>query len=685
MDHSPPAGNPESVVETIHGIDVADPYRWLEETDDSEVKQWVDDQNDYSAPFLETDRREKLEPQLKSLAEVTTFGDITVRNGTYFRTIEHAGDDHAILYVSDDPERRGDILVDPNEWPANRAENTPPESMSWYVPSWDGTRVAYGVTTGGDEQYDVHVVQTADGEEVAHLESLGRTNPGAFAWDPDDGGFRYLSTGDPVAGNQMDKEVRRFRLDGSDVGIFSHDDRTVWPGLQTDPESGLELVALSEMSGGTDWYVQADGAMRPVLTDMSDTVSITIQDETVFIRTDADAPRGRLLACPIDQFREGYLSLSDCVTIRHEGDAVLQGVVATPDHLVVHEHLHACSRLTVMTHTGESKHPLPVPDHGSVSGLTANRHDEEVFYAVEGINQPETVRRVDPTTGDQTRIFESEVTVPVDLTVEQVFVESSDGAEVPLFLCHRTNLDFNGSTPTLLYGYGGYRHTLTPQFRRFRLPFLVSGGIYAQVCARGGLEYGEEWHESAMFEQKQHTFDDFIAAGEYLCSAGYTDPDHLAVSGASNGGLSVGAVVTQRPDLWGAAVSQVPLLDMLRFHRFLLGESWTAEYGHPDDPEAFEYLSAYSPYHNVESEQSYPPTLFRTATADTRVHPSHAWKMAALLQEEANGGPFLVRTRTDTGHGLGKPTWMIVEEQAETWTFLFEQLDLAVNAVGTTD
>lgn len=664
------------VTETIHGESISDPFRWLEDPTDSEVLEWVDAQNRYAKASLQTETHDALEPRMDAVAEVTTYGTVVVRGGTYFRTIEHSGDDHAILYVSDDPAERGTELVNPNTWPANQDEDNEPEAMSWYVPSWDGETLAYGVTAGGDEQYDIHIITVPDGEEIEVLEELGRSGSGGFAWDADNNGFRYVWTGDHESGRQNEKELRHRTMGGTEEVLFEHDDVHVWPGVKTEPESGIELVAMSEMSRGTDWHL-ADGAnLEPILTGLDSQLSVEFQDETVFIHTDYDAPRKRILSCPIERFRDGEVDLTECAEVIPERETILDAFVTTPEHLIVHEQQHANSKLAVYTHEGTKVDTISVPPYSAVSGLSSNGDAEEVFFKTQGFDRPSTLYVTNPGTDQLTELAQVDIEVPVELTVDQVFIESSDGTEIPLYLCHRSDLELDGHNPTLLYGYGGFRISMTPGFGRFRRQFILDGGVYAQVCARGGSEYGEEWHEAAMGANKQNTYNDVIAAGEWLCESGYTSTDRLAFSGASNGGLTVGAVVTQRPDLWASAYCRVPLLDMLRFHEFLIGESWTNEYGHPEDADDFEHLREISPYHNVEPEKEYPAVLFKTATGDSRVHPAHAWKMTGRMQTEAGGGPFLLRTRTDTGHGMGQPTWMVVEDQTEKWTFLYETLGL---------
>jgi prolyl oligopeptidase len=680
----------EVVTETLHGVEISDPYRWLE-GDSGAVREWIDAQNEYTDVHLDTPARDRLHRTMQELAEVTDYGIVKERNSMYFQTAETPGDDYPQLLVRESaaPSRSsGDenVLVDPNEWPANNAEDLPTRSMSWFLPSYDGEHAAYGVTEGGDEQNDIHVVTVPDAEEVAVLEECGRVSlglisfdavsPGMLAWDADSEGLYYVATGGAEASAQMEKELRHWRFDGSEETLLEHDDQHVWPTVRTDPESGTLAVGFHEMGGGTDWYVLVDGELRPVIENNDSETFVVFHDGIVFLQTDYESPHKRVLSCSLERFCEGDLTFAECETTVPERETILQSFVVTPDYIVAHYQEDAHSQLAVYNHHGEHVRDLALPEYVSVSQLRNDHNAEEVFYQVESFHQPTSLVQATPSTGNRRELARIDSEVPEDLIVRQEFIESSDDAEVPLFICHRADIELNGDNPAVLYGYGGFRKSLTPEFDRFRIPFLADGGVYAQVCTRGGHEYGEAWHEDGILSEKQHTFDDFIAAGEHLCEASYTNPDRLAVSGRSNGGLSVGAVVTQRPDLWTGALCAVPLLDMLRFHRFLLGESWTTEYGHPEDSGDFEYIREYSPYHNTETTVAYPPILFTTAVEDTRVHPSHARKMAARMQNETNGGPFLLRTKTDTGHGGGKPTSTIISEQVDTWTFLYDQLGM---------
>jgi prolyl oligopeptidase len=700
----PPETERREVVEEVHGEEIRDPYRWLED-DAEEVRSWVERQNEYADRFLDNEAQERLRPRMEARVEVPSYGVISARERGYFQRVEAAGDDRAKLLVREDLDAEPRVLADPNDW----AEG---ESMDWFHPSPDGSLVAYGVGEGGQENYDVTVLDVATGDTVAVVRDCGRTNPVGMAWaDP---GFYYVTTGSADEGSQLDKEIRYHELPGGSESSSSADDLTesaaddpvltdelgehVLPQLEID--DGTLVVAYHEgwmhsevfrwepAESGLGGDAPADGELVRLVADAEASFLPRIHDGTVYLLTDYDAPRSRVVACDADateadpdQFRE----------VVPAGEATLQDLVLAGDSLVIHRQRDAHSSLAVYDPDGDHRHDVDLPGYAAIAREDLAGHPDapEFFLRAQSFDRPPWVSRGDAETGDLVTIDKRElagvtgpdaetdgdIDVDVDLVVDQQFFESADGTEVPAFVVHREGLELDGHNPTVLYGYGGFRINQTPSYDRFRTPFLEDDGVYVHANLRGGVEYGEEWHRAGMGEHKQNVFDDFFAVAEGLIDRGYTRPEKLAAMGRSNGGLLVGAAITQRPDLFGAASCGVPLLDMLRFHEFLLGESWTIEYGHPDDPEDFEFLREYSPYHNVERGVEYPATLFETAAGDTRVHPSHARKMTARLQA-ANGGenPILLRTETGTGHGIGKPTSMLVAEQLDRWGFLYDQL-----------
>ena len=729
MSDAPPETPRRPVTETLHGVELTDLYRWLEE-DTEEVAAWVDAQNEYADRFLGGDTADALRPRFEELAHVTDYGPVTVRGGRYFQTVEAPDEDHGVLYVRESFDEEPRTLVDPNAFDAEAA------SMNGYVVDPDGERVAYGYDEGGEEQYDVRVVDVDSGEVSARgghgdaaevtevVPDLGRVNPGGFAWTDD--GFYYVRTGGPGGGAQLEKALY-YHEHGADP----EDDRFVtdafgqhdWPGLEIDDDSRTLLAAVHEGTANSEVFLvdvdaggtagddadsepgddlvseSGDGsnsALVPLLTDVDGTFHPHVHDGTAYFVTNYDAPFSRVLSVPL---AEAAAVAADGRTLDPdelaepipETDGVLRGITFVGDRLLAHHAHDASSRLAEWA-DGEPVRRLPTPEFctvGSVSGDDVEEGEEseggeegvsadEVFYVVQTFDQPARVRRYDFGADDVETVAQADVSLGVDVEVSQEFFESSDGTRVPAFVIRREGLDPDGDAPTVLYGYGGFRVPQTPGFGRFRGPFLAAGGVFVVANLRGGTEYGEPWHEAGMREGKQNVFDDFYAVAEGLVDAGYTNTDRLAAYGGSNGGLLTGAAVTQRPDLWGAVLSAVPLLDMLRFHRFLLGEYWTVEYGSPEDPDDFAFLREYSPYHNVE-ERAYPPTMFETAAGDTRVHPSHARKMTALLQQRNTGdSPVVLRTETDTGHGVGKPTEMVVREQVEQWTWLCDRLGVDI-------
>ena len=672
----PPVTERREVVEQLHGEEIRDPYRWLED-DTEDVREWVDRQNEYADRFLRNDARDALEPRFEARAEVPEYGVVTARGDRYFQRVQDAEDDRARLVVRTELDAEPTVLADPNEWDEG-------ESMDWSHPSPDGSLVAYGVAEGGEENYDVTVLDAETGETVDVLRNCGRAGPRGMAWA--DRGFYYVTTGSAEEGTQLEKAIRYHELGGgqneasTDPVLTDDAGEHVWPQLECTDDT--LVVAYHQgwthsdvfrwKSDGAD---PADGELVRLVADVDAAFQPEVDDGTVYLSTDYDAPNSRIVAVDADA---SEVDPDDLREVIPESDATLADFALAGDSLVVHRQRDAHSELAVHDRDGSHRHDVDLPEYAAVDvgGLTGRPDASEFFVRAQTFDRPPWVARGDATTGETTVVNEREADSDVDLVVDQQFFESADGTEVPAFVVHREGLDRDGDNPTVLYGYGGFRTSLTPGYDRFRTAFLEDGGVYVQANLRGGSEYGEEWHRAGMGERKQNVFDDFYAVAEGLVEADYTRPQRLAAMGGSNGGLLVGAAITQRPDLFGAAFCAVPLLDMLRFHEFLLGESWTGEYGSPEDPEAFEYLRAYSPYHNV-AERAYPAVLFKTAEGDTRVHPGHARKMTARMQA-ANAGddPVLLRTETETGHGSGKPTSMVVREQLDEWAFLYDQLDV---------
>ncbi|UPW00234.1 prolyl oligopeptidase family serine peptidase [Halorussus gelatinilyticus] len=680
----PPETDRREVVEEVHGEEIRDPYRWLEE-DTEEVRAWVERQNDYADDHLRGAVRDALEPRFEARAEVQSYGVVTPCERGYFQTVEAADEDHPKLCFRPELDAEPTVLADPNEWPET-------DSLDWFVPSSDGALVAYGRAAGGEEQYDVTILDAETGETVGVVRDCGRTNPESVAWTEE--GFYYVTTGSADEGAQLEKQIRYHELGAgesaaADDPVLTDDvGEHVWPQLgYTD---GTLVVAYHRGWTHSDVYrwecdgrSPANGELVELVADADASFRFALADGTAYFRTDYDAPHSRVLACDVDADAADPDDLAEVVP---EREGTLTDVAVAGDSLVVHRQRDAASSLSVYDRTGGKRRDVALPEYAAVGrgDLTGHPDAPEFYFRAQTFDRPPWVARgrtdAEETTvvsergpesnGDSESPFDSDL----DLVVEQQFFESADGTEVPAFVVHREGVERDGDNPTVLYGYGGFRITLTPRYDRFRVPFLEDGGVYVQANLRGGAEYGEEWHRAGMRERKQNVFDDFYAVAEGLIEREYTRPERLAAMGRSNGGLLVGAAITQRPDLFGAASCGVPLLDMLRFHEFLLGESWTTEYGSPDDPDDFRYLREYSPYHNV-SEREYPAVYFETAAGDTRVHPGHARKMTARMQAANTGEkPVLLRTETEAGHGVGKPTSMVVAEQLDRWAFLYDQL-----------
>lgn len=674
-----PATEVRPVTEVLHGIEVVDPYRWLEDGQSAEVTAWTEAQNLHTEAWLSAvPARERIRGRLRQLLGIGVLGTPNPASGRYFYQRRDGSTNQPILYVRDGLHGEDRVLIDPN---ALSADGT--TALDWYHMSQDGRRLAYGLSADGSEQSVLHVL---DVDRLAALpDRIPHTRSGDVAWLLDNSGFyytRYPAPGDVPAGEEQYHRAVWFHRLGDDPAndtlVFAPAEKEHWPGVALSDDGRWLLVSVARTFDETDLYIrdrEAGGDFVPVAKDLPATFDGQVAHGHLYIRTNLEAPTFRLYrADPAAPAREGW---SEVVPPRAE--AVLTSVGVSANHLVLDYLERASSRLRVARHDGSAMREIPLPTLGSLYGLGMEADTDELLYGFSSFTMPPSVYRVDLATGETALWQRVDAGIdPERYRVSQVGYPSADGTIVSMFLVHRFDVTPDGQRPAFLTGYGGFNISMTPSFSRSMLLWLESGGVLAMPNLRGGGEYGEAWHQDGMLGRKQHTFDDFIAAAEWLVAEGWTTPAHLAAQGGSNGGLLMGAVLTQRPDLFRAVVVQVPLLDMLRYHRFLIARLWIPEYGSADDPEQYRWLAAYSPYHHVEDGAKYPAVLIATAESDTRVDPLHARKMAARLQQASRSGhPVLLRLESKAGHGAGKPLAKLLDELTDTWTFIWHELGIA--------
>jgi prolyl oligopeptidase len=681
-----PAAPSVDAADVLHGERIPDPYRWLEDGDTPETRAWTESQNALTEGYL---ARAPGRPAIRRrLDELLAIGAISVpspAHGRYFYQRREGRQNQPVLYVRVGVDGADRPAVDPNA--LDPAGTT---ALDWYYPSDDGSLLAYGLSENGSEQSVLHVLDVARGVTLA--DRIARTRSADLAWLPDASGFYYTRYPAPGAVPEGEEHYHRavfFHRLGEDPDgdplVFQPAQKEYWPGVTLSPDGRWLGIHVARTFDQTDLYLGdrhalRGGAIVPPLVAVAEDLPASFEGEVahgrLFLRTNLDAPTYRLFE--VDPERPARGHWRELVPAR--SDAVLEGVRVLADRLALSYLERATSRLRLADLHGGLRREIALPTLGSLFGLGGEPDGHELFYGFSSYTVPPSVYRLDLRTEAQTlwRRVEADVD-PERFEVQQVIVPSPDGTAVTMFLVHRRGLDRTGDTPTYLTGYGGFNISMTPAFSRSLLLWLEHGGLVAIPNIRGGGEYGETWHQAGMLERKQNSFDDFIAAAEWLIRERYTRPERLAVAGGSNGGLLMGAVLTQRPELFGAVVVQVPLLDMLRYHRFQIARLWIPEYGSPDDPQAFAWLRAYSPYHHVRPGTAYPAVLLATAESDTRVDPMHARKMAARLQAATTSSrPVLLRLEARAGHGAGKPLSKVLDELTDTWTFVFSEVGVEV-------
>jgi prolyl oligopeptidase len=668
----------DNVVETLHGVKVVDPYRWLEDADNPEVKEWVAKQNALTESVLaKLPGRQKIQGRLSQLLDIGTLGTPIPRKGQYFYTKREGQQNQAILYVREGLRGKDRILVDPNTLAKDGTV-----ALDWWFPSRDGRLMAYGLSKNGSEQSTLYVRDVATGKDLPDV--MERTRYCSLAWLPDGKGFyytRYPTIGSVPRNEENYHRHVYFHLLGTDPTkdpkVFGEGRPAEdMPAVQLSPDGRWLVVTEHQGWAKSEVFfkdLQKDTPFAPLVEKVNAVFDVTVRNDRLYVHTNEKAPRYRVFQ--VDPLQPARNDWQETIP---EGQDVLNSLAAIGDYLAALYMHQASSLLRLFDRAGHPIEEVKLPTLGTVAGVGGEWDGQELLFGFQSFTLAPSVYRVDLPTRKES-LWE-QVETGIDFSayeVEQVKYPSKDGTLITMFLAHQKNFKPDGKTPTLLYAYGGFNISLTPTFNPSRFVFLEQGGLIAIPNLRGGGEYGEEWHQAGMLGKKQNVFDDYLAAAEWLLKEKYTDRAHLVIQGGSNGGLLMGAALTQRPDLFKAVVCQVPLLDMVRYHKFLIARLWIPEYGSADEPEQFKWLHAYSPYHHVKDGTAYPAVLLEAAESDSRVDALHACKMAARLQAATSSDqPILLRLETKAGHGAGKPRGKMLDELTDTWSFVFWQLGM---------
>jgi len=684
---SPPAAPPKAQIkpieETLHGTKIVDNYRWLEDGKTPETQKWVEAEMSYTRAMLDPlPGREAIH---KRLTELLAIGSVTppqIAGKYYFYTRREGMQNQPILYVREGVDGKDRVLVDANQLAADGTI-----ALDWHEPSENGRYLAYGTSPSGSEMSTLHITETKTGNLLP--DTIERTRASSIAWKHDNSGFyytRYPKKGDVAAGQEMYNRHVFYHELGTDPAddplIFGEGrDAEDWPSVDLSNDGRWLLITVSEGWTKSELYLMDLKAGTPptsLTTGKNFLYSGTIYNGKIFITTNEDAPRYRVLVADAGNYdRESWKELIP------QTDAVLQGAAVWGGKLFAQYEQNASSQLKIFDLEGKKLSDLTLPTIGSIFSSDGRWDRDEIFYGFQSFTFAPSIYRYDLKTSSTSLWAKVDAPSidPAAYEVQQEWYHSKDGTRVPMFVVYKKGLQKNGHNPTWLTAYGGFNISLTPTFNRSTYLWMEHGGVFAVANLRGGAEFGEDWHRAGMLEKKQNVFDDMTAAAEHLIAEKYTDKNHLAIQGGSNGGLLMGAMITQRPDLFRAVICQVPLLDMLHYQDFQIAKLWIPEYGSAENPDQFKWLYAYSPYHHVKPGAEYPAILFMTADTDTRVDPMHAKKMAALMQAEAKNGasherPILLRIETKAGHGAGKPVIKQIEEFTDVYSFLFWQLGI---------
>ena len=676
-----PRARKSDQVDDYHGVKVADPYRWLEDLDSEETKAWVEAQNKLSFGYLAgIPARNALKDRITRLWNYEKYGVPFKEGDRYFYFRNSGLQNQSVLYTVTGLEAPPQMVLDPNTMSADGTV-----AVAGTQVSPDGKLLAYSLSASGSDWQDWKVRDVETGKDLS--DELKWVKFSGVSWTLDAKGFFYSRydepKGDSLKGTNYFQKLYYHKLgtpQTDDVLVYERPDQKDWLFGGNVTEDGNYLIIT--VFQGTDirnrvYYKDLKTSDAPVvkLLDNFDAAYSFIGNSGTrfWFQTDLQSPRGRVVEIDINNPAPANWK----VVVPETKDA-LQGTTFVNNKFILNYLKDAYTQVRIHDAAGKFISEVAFPGIGSAAGFSGKANDKETFYYFTGFTTPTTIYRYDMTTGKSTIFREPKVEFnPAAYVTRQVFYQSKDGTKVPMFITHKKGLRLNGNNPTYLYGYGGFNISMTPAFSVANMVWMELGGVYAQPSLRGGGEYGEGWHQGGMKSKKQNVFDDFIAAAEWLIANKYTSTPKLAIGGGSNGGLLVGAALTQRPDLFGAALPAVGVMDMLRFQKFTIGWAWVSDYGSSDDADEFKALYAYSPLHNIKPGTSYPPTMITTADHDDRVWPGHSFKFAAALQAAQGGdAPILIRIETKAGHGAGKPTSKTIEEIADRWAFLVKTLNI---------
>jgi len=709
----PPPTKKTPVTETIHGVELVDEYRWLEGDNSDpqamgkpteEVEQWTRAQNAYTRSVLDAlPGRAELEARIRELMEVGSVSAPRMALNRYFYTKREGAQAQGVVYVRNGLNGKPIELLNPNT-----LDESGLLTVSWFEPSDDGSLLAFGMYRSGDENSTLYVMDVDTGKWLAD-EIPGKVR--GVDWMPDGQSFFYSNLED--VNNPYSGQVKFHRLgthEREDIVLFSQDDfvdiyrnagtysakqiedvsKTYGPFAYASDNGRWLIVGYYTGTRSNDlwamdlsrWARTGEKTLVPILSDTIHSKAAgygPVIGDTLFLQTTLDALNGRVVGIDLNNPAPAAWK----TIVPHSETKVIQNISVARGMLAVEYLVNATTRIERFAFDGRPLGEITLPGIGSAS-LVTNDDRTEAFLSFTSFNEPRSIYRVDLATDERTLWERPDVPVdPSGVEVKQVWYDSKDGTKVSMFIVHRTGLELDGTNPTILYGYGGFNISQTPYFSATMFPWYEAGGVFAVANLRGGGEYGEAWHRAGMLENKQNVFDDFIAAAEWLIANGYTSPEHLGIAGGSNGGLLTGAVVTQRPDLFAAAISAVPLLDMIRYQHFLMARYWIPEYGSSEDPDQFKYLIKYSPYQQIVPGTKYPAMLITAGANDARVHPMHARKMAAALQaataSDPETDPILLWVDYDSGHGAGKPLHLRVRDVVDQRLFMMWQLGILDN------